>query len=441
MAALADRLLKGGEREAVGEVHGSRWDRGWRLSAGVRRTRGGAILLNVDASDIAELTRGASLDHLLEEIAARAPEIAYVVLEDGDSRLSYGALASSATAVPPPSGRAFTAVPIPTALQGLAATELSIESAPVLEFAGPIEADGSAGPLLRLGLKLDGLRTAERRTLVRSGLSLAATLALSVLMFAFVVLRQRYGVLSEKHARAEEALRRRDRLAAMGELASTVAHEVRNPLNSIGMIAQRLRHEFADADPAAPAQDQAELNELLDVLTGETQRINGIVQQFLDYARPPRLAPRTASLEDLVSDVARAQRPRAETRGVRIDVDAQEAGEAVFDPDQLRQAIENLVRNAIDASPAGGRVGMRVRLEARGHVIEVTDEGPGIPPDILPKIFDLYFTTKADGTGVGLAVTHQIVEAHQGRIDVDSAPGRGTRMSIHLPPASAWLND
>ena len=441
MAALADRLLRGGEREAVGEVHGSRWDRGWRLSAGVRRSRGGAILLNVDASDVAELTRGASLDHLLDEIATKAPEIAYVVLEDGDSRLAYGTLSGPATAVPPPAGRAFTAVPIPSALQGLAATELSVGTESVLEFSGPIEADGSAGPLLRLGLKLDGLRTAERRTLARSSLSLAATLALGVLMFAFVVLRQRYGVLSEKHARAEEALRRRDRLAAMGELASTVAHEVRNPLNAIGMIAQRLRHEFTDPGPAAPTQDPAELRGLLDVLTGETLRINRIVQQFLDYARPPRIAPRTASLEDLVSDIARAQRPRAEARGVRVDIDVQKAGKAVFDPDQLRQAIENLVRNAIDASPAGGRVGMRVRPEARGHVVEVTDEGPGIPPDILPKIFDLYFTTKADGTGVGLAVAHQIVEAHQGRIDVESAPGKGTRMSIHLPPASEWLND
>ena len=440
MAALADRLLKGSEREAVGEVHGSRWDRGWRLSAGVRRSRGGAILLNVDASDIAELTRGASLDHLLEEIATKAPGIAYVVFEDGDSRLAYGALAGPASAVPPPAGRAFTAVPIPGALEGLTATELSIESAPVLEFAGPIEADGSAGPLLRLGLKLDGLRTAERRTLTRSGLSLAATLALGVLMFAFVVLRRRYGVLSEKHARAEEALRRRDRLAAMGELASTVAHEVRNPLNSIGMIAQRLRHEFAGAAAVGPAQHPAELNELLDVLTGETQRINRIVQQFLDYARPPRLAPRVAGLGALVSDIAQAQRPRAEARGVEIDIDVENAGEAVFDPDLLRQAIENVLRNAIDASPEGGRVSLGVRPEASGQVIEISDQGTGIPPDILPKIFDLYFTTKADGTGVGLAVTHQIVEAHLGRIDVESDPGKGTRMRIYLPRAAEWSN-
>ncbi|HNV03812.1 MAG TPA: ATP-binding protein, partial [Vicinamibacterales bacterium] len=183
----------------------------------------------------------------------------------------------------------------------------------------------------------------------------------------------------------------------------------------------------------APAQDPKELEELLDVLSGETRRIDRIVQQFLDYARPPRLAPRRASLRDAVLEAAERQRARAATRGVTIVAEAESAGEAVFDADQLKQALDNLVRNAVDASPDGGRVVLAARPHAGGHVIEVTDEGTGIPPDVLPRIFDLYFTTKADGTGVGLAVTHQIVDAHRGRIDVESAPGRGTRMSVHLP--------
>ena len=431
--ALADRLLSGAETEAVSEVHGSRWDRGWRLSAGVRRVKGGAIVLNVDASEIAELSRRASLDHLLEDIAARAPEIAYVVLEDGTNRIAYGPLAETAAAAPTPTGAAFRSVPIPEALEGLAAGEFVVGATPVLEFTGPVDAARAGSPTLRLGLNLEGLRRAERRTLTRLTLSLAAALALGIVMIAFVVLRQQFGILSEKHARAEEALRRRDRLAAMGELASTVAHEVRNPLNAIGMTAQRLRREFLQGDQAAPAPDQAELKELLDVLAGETQRINRIVQQFLDYARPPRLSLRRASLRDLLEAAAGALRARAATRHITIDLDVPAAGDAVCDPDQLKQAVDNLLRNAIDASPDGGRVRLEARREASEHVIAVVDEGPGIPAEIVPKIFDLYFTTKADGTGVGLAVTHQIVEAHQGRIDVDSAPGAGTRMSIRFP--------
>jgi signal transduction histidine kinase len=433
LSALADRLLSGTATEAVSDVHGSRWDRGWRLSAGVRRARGGAIVLNVDASELAELSRQASMDHLLEDIAARAPEIAYVVLEDGASRIAYGPLATPATATPAPAGRAFETVPIPQALSGLAARELAIDAIPVLEFSGPVDATRTGSPVLRLGLNLDGLRRAERRTLTRLTLSLLAALALGVVMFAFVVLRQQFGVLTEKHARAEEALRRRDRLAAMGELASTVAHEVRNPLNAIGMTAQRLRREFVGEDLAARPQDQAELRELLDVLSGETQRINRIVQQFLDYARPPRLNPRQGSLRDMLADAAESLRAKAAARRVSLDTDVTGVGEALFDPDQLKQAVDNLLRNAIDASPEGGRVTLRARATTSGHVIVVEDEGPGIPPEQLPKIFDLYFTTKADGTGVGLAVTHQIVDAHHGSIEVDSLPGKGTRMIVSLP--------
>ena len=437
MGALADRLLSGTDTEAVSEVHGSRWDRGWRLSAGVRRANGGAIVLNVDASEIAELSRRASLDHLLEDIAARAPEIAYVVLEDGANRLAYGPLAEAAASAAAPSSAAFRSVPVPQALEGLAAGEVAVGSTPVLEFTGAVDAAREGSPVLRLGLNLEGLRRAERRTLTRLTLSLAAALALGVVMIAFVVLRQQYGVLTEKHARAEEALRRRDRLAAMGELASTVAHEVRNPLNAIGMTAQRLRREFLGTGAAAAGsgggRDEAELTELLDVLGSETQRINRIVQQFLDYARPPRLAIRPASLRDLVEAAAEALRAQAATRHITIESRAEHAGEAAVDPDQLRQAVDNLLRNAIEASPEGATVRIGARRDGSHHVIDVRDEGPGIPADVLPKIFDLYFTTKADGTGVGLAVTNQIVEAHQGRIDVDSAPGRGTTMSIRIP--------
>jgi signal transduction histidine kinase len=201
------------------------------------------------------------------------------------------------------------------------------------------------------------------------------------------------------------------------------------------MTAQRLRREFLGGGGPAAAPDEAELKELLDVLSGETQRIDRIVQQFLEYARPPRLALRTASLGEMLEAAAGAVRAKAAARRIAIDTDLAGAGEAVFDPDRLRQAVDNLLRNAIDASPDGGRLRLEARREGPDAVITVADEGPGIPADVLPRIFDLYFTTKADGTGVGHAVTHQIVEAHQGRIDVDSAPGAGTRMSVRIPAA------
>jgi signal transduction histidine kinase len=103
------------------------------------------------------------------------------------------------------------------------------------------------------------------------------------------------------------------------------------------------------------------------------------------------------------------------------------------DPAQLRQVLDNLVRNAVEATPEGGRISLAARREGGERVLEVRDTGRGIEPDHLPRIFDLYFTTKADGTGVGLAVTQQIVTAHGGMIEVDSQPGAGTSMYVRLP--------
>jgi signal transduction histidine kinase len=307
-----------------------------------------------------------------------------------------------------------------------------VKGRPVLEFASDVPLAGGETARLRLGMRLDNVRRVEERMLVRLVATVAAAGALVALAFGLAGLRRRYGVLSEKHARAEEALRRRDRLAAMGELASTVAHEVRNPLNAVGMTAQRLKREFLGAVPAEAA-DRAELQELLGVMTSETQRIDRIVQQFLEYARPPRLAPEAVDLDALVGDAAGRARSRAEARGVRVEVEASGAGIAVVDPAQLRQALDNLVRNAVEATPEGGRVSLSARREAGGHAVEVRDTGRGIEPDHLPRIFDLYFTTKADGTGVGLAVTQQIVTAHGGTIEVDSRPGGGTTMTVRLP--------
>jgi len=281
---------------------------------------------------------------------------------------------------------------------------------------------------------LDDVRKVERRMGLRLLASVVVAGALVALAFGLAGLGRRYGVLSQRHARAEEALRRRDRLAAMGELASTVAHEVRNPLNAVGMTAQRLRREFLEA-VGETQPERREITDLLDVMSTETQRINRIVQQFLDFARPPRLAPEPTDLAALVQALAERTRPLAEARGVRIETEVSAAGLARIDAGQVRQAIDNLVRNAIEATPEGGLVGISARCGRDGCLIEVRDSGRGIAPEHLPRIFDLYYTTKTEGTGVGLAITQQIVTAHGGTIEVESRPGTGTTMTVRLPAA------
>jgi signal transduction histidine kinase len=428
-AGLLQRLLAGTETEAVGELHSPRWGGRARVAAGIRRANGGAILINADAGEIEALQRQTSLDSLLSDMVAATGQLAYISLDRGDLHLAKGELPSAETAGAQPAS-------ISDGGDGpLLERELAAGGRPVLEFAGPVALGEGQPANLRVGLRLDDLRRSEQRMMIRLAVSLAAALLLSLLALGTVWLRQAYSTLSEKHALAEAALRRRDRLSAMGELASTVAHEVRNPLNAIAMSAQRLRREFLDAVPEGQEEDRAELGQLLGVVEGETRRINDVVQHFLEYARPPRLAPREMDLAAGVRDVVDAARAMAAARGVSLAFESSGGGLAVADAVQLRQAVENLVRNAIEATPPGGAVTVNVATGAKGYSIDVSDTGRGIAAEDLPKVFDLYFTTKPDGTGVGLAVTQQIVSAHGGTIEVDSVPGRGTRMTIRLPLA------
>ncbi len=429
-ASLLQRLLDGSTTELVEQMHSNRWGSGARIAAGIRRVHGGAILLNVDATDIEALQRQVSLDSLVRDIAGSAAQIAYVAVERGDVRVAHGDLPAAW-----PAGTDEGSAAGHAATAAVGERRLAVNGRPVLEFAAPVALAGDASSYVRLGLRLDDLQRAERRVLLRLALSLASALILSLLVLGTVWLRQAYSTLSEKHALAEAALRRRDRLSAMGELASTVAHEVRNPLNAIAMGTKRLRREFLETTALDAGQDHADLDQLLGIVEGETRRINDIVQQFLEFARPPALAPAAVDLAAFVAGAVEAARPLALSRGVTLEVDAAGAGEATVDPGQLRQAMDNLIRNALDATPSGGRVRVDARSTAREHAVSVQDTGAGIDPEVLPRIFDLYFTTKPEGTGIGLAVTQQIVTAHGGTIEVDSKPGAGTRMTIRLPRA------
>lgn len=418
---VVEQLLTGAQDEVVTGIHAARGRPGDRLAAGVRRPGGGAIVVTVDASAVADLQRSASLHALLEDVTRHAPEVAYTVLESDGQQVAHGELPAQPWPGAGPDGRAER--------------ELRVAGRPVLELLAPVPLGEGPPASLRLGLRLDGLQRAERRLLTRLAASLLALALLLTLAFGVTVLRRRYGALSERHARAQEALRRRDRLAAMGEMAASVAHEIRNPLNAIAMSAQRLRREW-DTAGAGSEGEREERRELLDVLAAETRRIDAKVQQFLDFARPPVLRRGPVALGEWAGALVEARRPLAESREVSLEADLGQAGEAQVDAEQLRQALDNVLRNAIEAAPAGGRVRVTARSLAREHVLEVSDTGPGIPPEALPRLFDLYFTTKPEGTGVGLAITQQVVAAHGGTVEVDSRPGQGARFTLRLPRAA-----
>jgi signal transduction histidine kinase len=419
---LVNRVLLEGEAEATGEVHSGRRPGAGRLAAVVRRSRGGAILVNADATAVLQLQQQSSLDALLADIVASAHDVAYVVVDVEGMRKWAGSLPGVVEPAPA-SGPNVDPRPVSPPRETLA------DGRPVLEFTGPLAGEGEPSRgVVRLGMRLDGVHHSARRFLIREAMSLAAALLLGAVALAYAWMRQRYGRLSEAHQRAQEALRRRDRLAAMGEMASTVAHEIRNPLNAIAMSAQRLQREtFASPDA------DAESATLVNVIRKEADRIDGRVQQFLAFARPPALRPAPLDIGPWLTSAADAMRAAAAARGIAVEVDVSRAGAAHADAGQLRQVADNLMRNAIDAMSNGGRLSVSATSDESGHRLAFSDEGPGVSADVLPKIFDLYFTTKTGGTGVGLAVAQQIVAAHGGRIEVDSGAGRGATFTVVLP--------
>jgi len=225
----------------------------------------------------------------------------------------------------------------------------------------------------------------------------------------------------------EERIRQLDRLAAVGRFASSVAHELRNPLTGIATGVQYLSRGFPEGD---------ERHESVAFILREVVRLNTIIQDLFTAARPRDLVLSRTLVAEILRRVVRSLAPLAESSGVRIVLeDADLWPEAMVDGDQVQQIFLNLVENAIHATPAGGRVTIRsVRRTAPPEiVVTVEDTGAGMQPDQMARIFEPFYTTKAKGTGLGLFVAHGIVQRHGGTIEVESEPGRGTRFRVALP--------
>jgi two-component system, NtrC family, sensor histidine kinase HydH len=225
----------------------------------------------------------------------------------------------------------------------------------------------------------------------------------------------------------EREIQRKDKLTAMGELASGVAHEIRNPLNAISMIAQRYEKEFV------PRSGSKEYRSLTQVLKKETARVNNIIQQFLAFARPPKIKLAQISAQQFVSHLTTLFEGQAKERQIEFSSRCSIEGNLRIDQGLMTQAILNLLQNALDATPPHGSVQLNVSKNEDTIVVEVRDTGVGIPKENLEIIFNLYFTTKTKGNGMGLAITQQIIAQHHGHIQVGNASPKGTAFIVSLP--------
>jgi signal transduction histidine kinase len=253
-------------------------------------------------------------------------------------------------------------------------------------------------------------------------------------------------------SQVQSTLRYSRKLAALGRLSAGVAHEVKNPLNAMMIHLELLRQQFQPAPylrrgasreavaavvmPTAPEVDAADALSHVDVIAAEIRRLDEVVQGFIKFTRPEDLKLQSVSLGDLFGEVVPILQPEADRAVVQVTVSCDGAPPVNGDPAMLRQAFLNLGLNACQAMPAGGT--LRITCESvRGRRVRVTftDSGAGIKPEHLKKIFDLYFTTKEKGSGIGLSMVYRTVQMHDGEIEVESTPGLGTTFRLLLPQA------
>jgi len=228
--------------------------------------------------------------------------------------------------------------------------------------------------------------------------------------------------------RLENQIERQKRLTAMGELASGVAHEIRNPLNTIGTIIQQLDKDFE------PLEEKEEYHELAGLVYNEVKRINDTVQDFLRFARPEPVRPVKFSIADLFSDLKKQYSIELEKRKVKFNLDLNWKGDVFWDFNQIKQVFINLIQNAVEAIEKNGTISISVNRVGENDIeIFIKDTGPGMDEEVKSNIFNLYFTTKAKGTGIGLSIVQRIIFEHGGSVDLKSEQGKGTTFIINLP--------
>ena len=227
--------------------------------------------------------------------------------------------------------------------------------------------------------------------------------------------------------RLEEDAKRNEKLSAMGELASGVAHEIRNPINAIGMIAQRLNKEFI------PKENENEYLDITQILRNEVNRINKIITQFLSYAKPIDVNLRPVDIKSYLSEVYKLFEVQAKQKLIVFILQGTESITINLDADLIKQSLMNILQNAFDATKNNGQVVFKYFRLSNNLIIEISDNGVGISAEQQKKIFDLYFTTKKDGNGLGLSISQKIIAQHNGSISVTSKINNGTSFKIILP--------
>lgn len=418
------RPLLAGEMQMLRQGFRQRHFRaGNRFAVGIRRAHGGAIVVSVDARPFGAMLRRIEPAHLIRSLGT-LPGIRYAAIEVGDSII---ASAPADLELPPTVRDGGEAIPLADSLASF--RELSTAAGEVFEVLSPLRIPTHAAARLRVGLDAALLDEARESLMRRAWVRLSIFLVTMALAGLLALAWQRHRMMSreiqqvrvELEAREQEAIRT-EKVAAMGALASGVAHQIRNPLNTIHMVAQAL-----ERNPALGEDQQKQISHV----RSESRRIESIVQQFLQFARPRPPRWETCDVAAVAGETAAAMEASFHAANLTLQVDVQSVV-AETDREYVVSIVENLLRNAREAAPVGTRVDLSVRRNGEEVEILVADQGPGVPPAERERIFDLYYTTKPSGTGIGLSEVARMAAVLGGGVRVEDASAGGARFRVHI---------
>lgn len=241
--------------------------------------------------------------------------------------------------------------------------------------------------------------------------------------FNFMVerLRERRGL--------EEKLRKAEHLAGIGQFATSIAHEIKNPLNFISLSIDLIREKYKPADNAT----QKNFESMILNIKNEIQRVSRFAESFLEYGRPLELNRRMTDMNRLLEDVISLVTAKAQMENIEIRKSGESLPELFVDPEFIKTCLYNIILNAFQAMPMGGTLSVTTRKQDSSFLVIIEDTGIGIPEDRISRVFDPFFTTKTSGLGLGLALTKRVIEEHKGKVEIKSVEGRGTTFTVTLP--------
>jgi signal transduction histidine kinase len=301
----------------------------------------------------------------------------------------------------------------------------------VFEVAESFSLNNKPMGLIRIGFSSKEIHPVLRQIKKNVVLSILFFLILGISAITLIWVNQNRHLRKMKEM--EDQIQLAERLSSLGQLAAGVAHEIRNPLNAIGMGLQRLKREFLPQDESK----KEEYVSFTEMIFKEIRRVNEIIEEFLTLSRPFQLDLKISSLQEILKNLLTLFQEEASSQGIHLQEEIDPHLPMIkIDPERLTQAFINIMKNGMEAMEQGGSLRMEAHpLKDRVEVV-ISDSGSGIPPNEMGKIFNYYYTTKEKGVGLGLPIAHRIIEAHGGLLKVESQVGVGTKVTVLLPVTS-----